>query len=329
MLKNNLEIILITFNRKNFLQKTLSSLLGEHSPVREIQLTILDNASTDGTGELLRQYAARYPNIKHIRNPKNIGPNANIVHAFELAQKPYVWVLCDDDEYDFSAFEEVVAAMEEKADLIVVNTEFTQGDATFPALYRLLTFLPAAIYKTSHITSEVLINMYNNLPNWFPHLAYTADMINHNNRHIVSVSSNIVKRGGEENNEWNDKTEDLSSKTLPLTAKYSPFLPPSQKYKFIEVGYLASCELIQDKHLRAQAVRVCQPNKSLCRIFRNIIKQNIRYCQSFKGNYAIVGSVLNTKQKLLFFLQKTFSFYRIRFFFKHLFASIQKFEENK
>ena len=99
----DLQLFLITYNRKKKLQFTLDSLL--NSPVAKYDITVLDNASTDGTSEMLDEYAEKHENIKHVRHNVNIGGNANICRAFEMAAscgKKYAWILCDDDRYDWS-----------------------------------------------------------------------------------------------------------------------------------------------------------------------------------------------------------------------------------
>jgi len=62
-LKDKLEIILITCDRKTSLKETLNEILDESSPVKDFSITILNNNSTDGTTELLEDYAKKYPEI--------------------------------------------------------------------------------------------------------------------------------------------------------------------------------------------------------------------------------------------------------------------------
>ena len=83
MLKDTLEIILITYNRKPFLQNTFKQLLAETSPVKDLDITVLDNCSTDGTSDYLKELCSKHPNIKHVRHNRNIGGNANIARAIE------------------------------------------------------------------------------------------------------------------------------------------------------------------------------------------------------------------------------------------------------
>ena len=121
MRNQSIEIILITYNRKKHLQNTFNQIFAEESPIKDFPITILDNKSTDGTSELIEEYRIKFPNIKHIINNRNIGGNANIARAFEIASKEYVWILCDDDEYDFTHWKDVEKAIEENYDAIVIG----------------------------------------------------------------------------------------------------------------------------------------------------------------------------------------------------------------
>ncbi|MBR4591978.1 MAG: glycosyltransferase family 2 protein [Elusimicrobiaceae bacterium] len=176
-LKKQLEILLPTYNRKKHLERTLQQILAEDLPLKQVSITVLDNGSTDGTSELLSRYTAQYPNLKHIRHPKNIGGNANITRAFEMAKAEYVWVLADDDEYDFSHAEELAQALEKKPDALLVVSDKRQtlgvGD-----LFQEMSFVPAAIYRSEIITADTLTYMYFNIRCMLPHLAVAAALFN-------------------------------------------------------------------------------------------------------------------------------------------------------
>lgn len=175
--KENLELFLPTFNRREHLAHTLEQLTAENSPVRACRLTILDNCSTDGTSELIDGYCARFSNIIHVCHAKNIGGNANIARCFEKASAEYVWVLCDDDSYDFSHAHELEKALAQRPGaLFVVKTE---KPCTQPAeVFKELSFVPAAIYRTDLITSDTLIHSYFNIAYMFPQLAVAAEVFN-------------------------------------------------------------------------------------------------------------------------------------------------------
>lgn len=68
-IKNKLQIIIITYNRAEKLNKTLIQLLENDSPVKEYNILILDNNSTDNTSDLVKNFRFNikiYPILKII-----------------------------------------------------------------------------------------------------------------------------------------------------------------------------------------------------------------------------------------------------------------------
>ena len=63
------------FNEVKFLDLTLQSILDQ--TYEEFELIIVDNASTDGSFELLQKIAKKDKRVKLFRNEKNLGENKN------------------------------------------------------------------------------------------------------------------------------------------------------------------------------------------------------------------------------------------------------------
>ena len=83
-LKEKIDIILITYNRKELLGKTLEQIFAPESTIRDFEITVLNNASDDGTTELVNEYCTNYSNLKQIVNRRNIGGCGNIAKAFRI-----------------------------------------------------------------------------------------------------------------------------------------------------------------------------------------------------------------------------------------------------
>ncbi len=281
--KQSLEIILITYNRKHFLKKTLDCLLDQKSPVKDLSITVLDNCCDDGSNELIEEYTAKFPNVKHIRHAKNIGGNANIARAFETAQKKYFWVIADDDTYDFSAWDEVEKAVNEDYDLIIVNHEGIQNRKVPQQLQRRVTFLSACIHKTAFIDSFTILNIYDNIHNWFPHLAAVYAVVNKGGS-VYNVSKNIVLG---RNSNKNSDGYNLENK-----------LNPAQANMFFEVGYLSSLEMIKDKKLRALAVENYALGQSFFSAIFDNFKKNFVYLHAYPKNFTAPYSSFNLSQKI-------------------------------
>ena len=233
-----LELFLPTYNRKRFLANTLAQLTAPESPVRNCQMTILDNASTDGTKELLEEYAARFPNIKLIHHPKNIGGNANIARCFELATAPFMWAVCDDDAFRWDSWAEIeTALLSDQYDILLTRKYFLKGTSNIAKIIRQLTFLPAGIYRTRYITAGVLINMFNNIPNLLPHMALICEIINKKGILFIPEGEIIAQTGIE-----------IAS---PLKGvDQNTYTPQSAREMFWVVGFFNSLQLLEDKKLR-------------------------------------------------------------------------------
>src|SRR5580704_10746317 len=92
-----LTIAIPTFNRAEYLKELLSLLAGQLRNEPRVELIISDNASPDETPAVVQDFVARGLRVRYIRNPQNIGPDANFLQCFEQARGKYVWLFSDDD----------------------------------------------------------------------------------------------------------------------------------------------------------------------------------------------------------------------------------------
>ena len=92
---NDIEIFVLTYNRCEYLKESLQSILNQS--VKDITITIIDNASTDGTQEYVEQLCNNNPYIKYVRNEQNMGSEYSYNLAAELADKTYMMCFHDDD----------------------------------------------------------------------------------------------------------------------------------------------------------------------------------------------------------------------------------------
>ena len=90
-----LSIGLPVYNREKFLRQSLDALLNQ--TFTDFELIVSDNASTDGTEDICREYARRDGRIRYYRNRSNIGASRNFNQTFELASSKYFkWATSDD-----------------------------------------------------------------------------------------------------------------------------------------------------------------------------------------------------------------------------------------
>ena len=86
-------VVIVTYNRCNFLKANLSILLQQ--TFKDYEVIISDNASTDETSNVVKSFKDK--RIKYIRNKKNIGFPQNIKQAMLKAAGKYIFTLGDDD----------------------------------------------------------------------------------------------------------------------------------------------------------------------------------------------------------------------------------------
>ncbi len=240
-IQEQLEIFLPTYNRKRFLAHTLEQLTAPQSPVRHCQMTILDNASTDGSADLLDEYAAKFSNIKVIHHPKNIGGNANITRCFELASTPFMWAVCDDDSFRWDSWSEIESALQsDQYDILLTRKHDLKGTSDIAKIIRQLTFLPAGIYRTKFINAGVLMNMYNNIPNLFPHMALICEIINKKGS-IFLPQGEIIAETELDIAELDNYLKGTNETT---------YVPQPAREMFWVVGFFNSLQLLEDKKLR-------------------------------------------------------------------------------
>ena len=83
------------YNGREFLREAVDSILAQS--FSDFELIICDNASTDGTAEISRLYAASDHRVRYHRNERNVGASRNFNLAFELARGEYFkWAAHDD-----------------------------------------------------------------------------------------------------------------------------------------------------------------------------------------------------------------------------------------
>ncbi|QNP66604.1 glycosyltransferase family 2 protein [Streptomyces genisteinicus] len=152
-----LSIGLPVYNGEEYLAESFDALLGQ--TYEDFELVVSDNASTDGTEDICRRYAARDPRIRYIRLPRNIGaaPNHNLVFT-ECRGELFKWA-SHDDLYARDLLRRCVEALDERPETILahsgqavvdgdgrVKVEYAYGLATdsphAPERFRSLLFEP-------------------------------------------------------------------------------------------------------------------------------------------------------------------------------------------
>lgn len=128
-----LSIAIPTYNGSPYIRGALDSIISQLEDVdEEVEIVISDNASTDQTPEIIREYQNKYSFIKYFRNEENLGADRNFDLAVRRSTGEYVWLFSDDDSLRSGAIKKVLSVLKQYNNLanIFVNYSVYNGDLT-------------------------------------------------------------------------------------------------------------------------------------------------------------------------------------------------------
>ncbi len=109
------------YNGENFIVKAIESILCQSFTTFEF--IICDNASTDATAAICRDFADREPRIRYLRNSQNIGAAANFNKVFQEGKGKYFKWAAHDDELAPDYLEKCVAVLEQDNDTVLCHSQ--------------------------------------------------------------------------------------------------------------------------------------------------------------------------------------------------------------
>jgi len=108
------------YNGEEFLSQALDALLAQ--TFRDFELIVCDNASTDRSPEIARNYAARDSRVRFCRNEENIGLAGNLNRTVTESSGEYFLWVAHDDLWAPQHLERCVAALDADPGLVIVCT---------------------------------------------------------------------------------------------------------------------------------------------------------------------------------------------------------------
>jgi len=105
------------YNGKAYLVDAITSCLAQDYD--NFELIISDNASTDGTERICREFATKDARVKYFRNEKNLGAGRNYNLGFHHSSGKYVKWCAADDRISPNFVSACVAVLEKNHDVIL------------------------------------------------------------------------------------------------------------------------------------------------------------------------------------------------------------------
>lgn len=127
MKQPEISVIVPVYNTGQYLARCLDSLVAESES--EAEIVCVDNGSTDESAEILAAYAARYPNIKVVSLPENLGAGAARNRGLENASGKYIR-FCDSDDWYLPGSNRILyeALKKQKVDVVCAHNAFAYED---------------------------------------------------------------------------------------------------------------------------------------------------------------------------------------------------------
>jgi glycosyltransferase involved in cell wall biosynthesis len=123
-----LAIGLPVYNGERHLAEAIESILGQS--FGDFVLLVGDNASTDGTQDIVQRYAAHDPRVQLHRQASNTGLVANHNRLFAMADCPLFKWAAADDAMEPACIERCVAELDANPDVVLAyaRTKFVDCD---------------------------------------------------------------------------------------------------------------------------------------------------------------------------------------------------------
>lgn len=141
-MKLEVSIIIVNWNTSELLKKCLESI---HTKTRQIryEVIVVDNASKDGSADMVRQY---FPDVRLIENHENVGFGRANNQALAYCTGEYLLLLNPDTEFTDNVLKTVIAFMRDHESVGLVGPKCIHPDGTiqvswaqFPSLKTIFT----------------------------------------------------------------------------------------------------------------------------------------------------------------------------------------------
>lgn len=116
-------VIIPVYNVEAYLKRCLDSVCNQ--TLKDIEIILIDDCSTDGSLEILKDYASKDERIKLITLTKNQGVSIARNKGLEIAKGEYIGFVDSDDTLDLNFYEELYKKAKEK-DADIVKCEIVQ-----------------------------------------------------------------------------------------------------------------------------------------------------------------------------------------------------------
>ncbi len=141
--------IIPIYNAEKYLVQCIDSAVNQ--TLSDIEIILVNDASTDGSLEICRRYEASDKRVKLINKKENAGLAAARNSGLNVARGEYIAFIDSDDWLELDAYEKMYAAAKmNDSDIVFCNCKENENDYCFPKYIR------CGAYDREQIKSEIL-----------------------------------------------------------------------------------------------------------------------------------------------------------------------------
>lgn len=108
-------VLLPSYQHQNWIHEAIESVLNQS--ITDIELIIVDDASSDDSVKIIKEYAIKDPRIKFEVFPNNSGAMVALNRCYELSSGKYIATISSDDIWELDKLEKQVNLLEENKEL--------------------------------------------------------------------------------------------------------------------------------------------------------------------------------------------------------------------
>ncbi|MEJ7338497.1 CDP-glycerol glycerophosphotransferase family protein [Staphylococcus epidermidis] len=123
-----MSVIIPVYNTQDYIQETLNSIINQSMELKDIQIIIVNDGSTDNSDFILSKFQKLYPdNIKYIYK-ENEGVSIARNTGLKYAKGKYINFIDSDDKWGLTTFKNVYNFFEENPTIDVISTRLSFFD---------------------------------------------------------------------------------------------------------------------------------------------------------------------------------------------------------
>lgn len=308
-----LSIIVPVYNVKNFLHECLDSLVNQ--TVDDYEIILIDDGSTDGSADIIREYEARYPELIRSKFIDNGGQGRARNFGIEMARGEYLGFVDSDDWVEPGMYDKLCTiAYYTGADVVFCDfmEHFSDGRINYLSAAIQDEKLAAAGSSCNKIFRASIINE-TRFPQglWYEDFYFSAVLLLKSRKtEYLTEPMYIYRRGQESTMHNNNASKNLDMiKIMDMLADYMMPRDLGEDFEFLMINHvgidsinrLASQQIPDNETIRELRAYLKKrvPRLASCSAFRKeTLNRRIICWLNYHGLHKISRSILEFKHSV-------------------------------